>query len=75
MHMRITYKKLWKKIIDLEMTKTQLREKTGISTATLAKLGRDQVVSMEILMKICGILECNIDEICDFIDVKKGNQM
>lgn len=73
--MRITYKKLWKKIIDLEMTKTQLREKTGISTATLAKLGRDQVVSMEILMKICGILECNIDEICDFIDVKKGNQM
>ena len=73
MHMRITYKKLWKKIIDLEMTKTQLREKTGISTATLAKMGRDQVVSMEILMKICEILECNIDEICDFVDVKKSN--
>lgn len=71
--MRITYKKLWKKIIDLEMTKTQLREKTGISTATLAKMGRDQVVSMEILMKICEILECNIDEICDFVDVKKSN--
>ena len=63
--MKVTYKKLWKKMIDLEMTKTDLREKTGISTVTLAKLGKDQVVSMEVLMKICKALECNIDEICD----------
>ena len=67
--MKVTYKKLWKKIIDLEMTKTDLREKTGISTVTLAKLGKDQVVSMEVLMKICKALECNIDEICDFVEV------
>ena len=67
--MAVTYKKLWKKMIDLEMTKTELREKTGISTVTLAKLGKDQVVSMEVLMKICKVLECNIDEICDFVEV------
>lgn len=67
--MKVTYKKLWKKMIDLEMTKTDLREKTGISTVTLAKLGKDQVVSMEVLMKICKSLECNIDEICDFVEV------
>ncbi|MBR7151599.1 MAG: helix-turn-helix transcriptional regulator [Clostridia bacterium] len=67
--MKVTYKKLWKKMIDLEMTKTELREKTGISTVTLAKLGKDQVVSMEVLMKICKALECNIDEICDFVEV------
>ncbi len=67
--MKVTYKKLWKKMIDLEMTKTELREKTGISTVTLAKLGKDQVVSMEVLMKICKVLECNIDEICDFVEV------
>lgn len=67
--MKVTYKKLWKKMIDLEMTKTDLREKTGISTVTLAKLGKDQVVSMEVLMKICKALECNIDEICDFVEV------
>ena len=67
--MKVTYKKLWKKIIDLEMTKTDLREKTGISTVTLAKLGKDQVVSMEVLMKICKALKCNIDEICDFVEV------
>ena len=56
-------------MIDLEMSKTDLREKTGISTVTLAKLGKDQVVSMEVLMKICKALECNIDEICDFVKV------
>lgn len=67
--MKVTYKKLWKKMIDLEMTKTELREKTGISTVTLAKLGKDQVVSMEVLMKICKALGCNIDEICDFVEV------
>ena len=54
-------------MIDLEISKTELREKTGISTVTLAKLGKDQVVSLEVLMKICKALECNIDEICDFV--------
>ena len=67
--MKITYKKLWKKMIDLEMSKTELREKSGISTVTLAKLGKDQVVSMEVLMKICKVLGCNIDEICDFVEI------
>ena len=67
--MKVTYKKLWKKMIDLEMSKTELREKAGISTVTLAKLGKDQVVSMEVLMKICKALECNINEICDFVEV------
>ena len=67
--MKVSYKKLWKKMIDLEISKTQLREKTGISTVTLAKLGKDQVVSMEVLMKICKELACNIDEICDFVEI------
>lgn len=66
--MKITYKKLWKKMIDLDMSKTELREQTGISTVTLAKLGKDQIVSMEVLMKICKVLCCNIDEICDFVE-------
>lgn len=71
--MKVTYKKLWKKMIDLEMSKTELREKVGISTVTLAKLGKDQIVSLEVLMKICKVLECNIDEICDFVDTQKEN--
>ena len=69
--MKITYKKLWKKMIDLELSKTDLREKTGISTVTLAKLGKDQIVSLEVLMKICKALECNIDEICDFVEISE----
>lgn len=68
--MKVSYKKLWKKMIDLEISKTELRERTGISTVTLAKLGKDQVVSMEVLMKICKELGCNIDEICDFVEVQ-----
>ena len=60
-------------MIDLEMSKTELREKVGISTVTLAKLGKDQIVSLEVLMKICKVLECNIDEICDFVDTQKEN--
>ncbi len=67
--MKISYKKLWKKMIDLEISKTELRERTGISTVTLAKLGKDQVVSMEVLMKICKALQCNIDDVCDFIAI------
>ena len=67
--MKVTYKKLWKKMIDLEMSKTALREKTGISTVTLAKLGKDQIVSLEVLMKICQALNCNINDICDFVRI------
>ncbi len=65
--MKMSYKKLWKKMIDLEMSKTDLRQKAGISTVTLAKLGKDQAVGMEVLMKICTVLNCNLHDICDFI--------
>ena len=56
-------------MIDLEMSKTALREKTGISTVTLAKLGKDQIVSLEVLVKICQALNCNINDICDFVRI------
>ena len=66
--MKISYKKLWKKLIDLDMSKSDLRMKTGISTVTLAKLGKDEIVSMDVLMRICQALDCNIYEICDFVN-------
>ena len=65
--MKMSYKKLWKRMIDLDMSKTDLRQKTGISTVTLAKLGKDQVVSIEVLMKICKVLDCNLYDICEFV--------
>ena len=54
-------------MIDKGINKTALRQMSGISTVTLAKLGKNQIVSMEALMKICIALECDIKDICEFI--------
>ena len=67
--MKISYKKLCKRMIDLEITKSELREKAGISTVTLAKLGKDQTVTIVVLMKICKVLDCNISDICEFVEL------
>lgn len=63
--MAISYNKLWKLLIDKGMTKTQLREKANISTVTLAKLGKNETVSMDVLLRICKELDCNFDEIIE----------
>lgn len=64
--MILNYNKLWKLMIDKGINKTQLREKTGISTNSLAKLGKNESVQLEILIKICSVLKCNIDDIVDY---------
>ena len=65
--MEVSYNKLWKLMIDRGMNKTDLRELTGIGTNTLAKLSKNQAVSMEVLMKICNKLNCDISDVCEFI--------
>lgn len=63
----VSYNKLWKLMIDKGMSnKSDLRELTGIGTNTLAKLSKNQQVSMEVLMKICNKLDCDISDICEF---------
>lgn len=64
--MSISYNKLWKKLIDKNMNKTQLRLATRISTSTLAKLAKQEPVTLEILEKICNVLECNIGDVIEF---------
>ena len=71
--MTVNYNKLWKKLIDLEMSRTEMRLKAGISTRQLAKLGKNDIVKTEILVKICGALQCNVDEIMDVSDPKENN--
>ena len=71
--MTVNYNKLWKKLIDLEMSRTQMRLKAGISTKQLAKLGKNENVNTEILVKICEALSCNVDEIMDVVEQKEGN--
>ena len=57
--MAVSYKKLWKMLIDKDMKKKDLRLATGITTTALAKLGKNEHVNTEILAKICKVLECN----------------
>ena len=65
--MKISYDKLWKLLIDKKMKKYQSREKASISSNSVAKLGKDEFVSMEVLMKICSALDCNVQDICEFV--------
>jgi DNA-binding Xre family transcriptional regulator len=68
--MAISYDELWKKLIDKKMNKTQLRLATGISTSTLAKLAKQEPVTLETLEKICNVLDCNIGDVVEFIKDK-----
>ena len=66
--MAICYKKLWKLLIDRDMQKKDLRIAAGLSTNVIAKLGKNQNVSTEVLGKISKDLNCEITEIMEFID-------
>lgn len=66
--MAVSYKKLWKLLIDKDMTKTQMRMESGITTGALAKLGRNENVNTEVLVKICNALHCDISDIMELIE-------
>lgn len=65
--MSVSNKKLWKLLIDKNMIKKQLREQAGLTTNVIAKLGKDENVSTEVLCKICKALDCNLDDIIEII--------
>ena len=69
--MTVSYKKLWKLLIDKDMKKKDLRIATGITTTALAKLGKNEHVNTEILAKICKVLECNIEDIVEVVEENK----
>lgn len=65
----ISYNKLWKLLIDKNMNRSELRDKSKISTASLAKLGRNENLTTAVLLKICNALDCDIS---DIMEVKDG---
>ena len=67
-HMKISYKKLWKLLIDKEMMKKDLAEKANISSASIAKLGRNENVNTDILLRICEALECDVSDIMEVVE-------
>lgn len=63
--MQVNYDKLWKLMIDKKINKTQLSELAGITTNEMAKMGKDEMVKMETLVKICKVLNCTLDDIVE----------
>lgn len=72
--MSVEYKKLWIMLIERNMTKQQLRQKANLSPATLTKLNKNEYVSMEVLIRICKILKCDIGDIVEIVDKEHNNE-
>ena len=72
--MRISYRPLWVMLAQRNMTKKELREKSGISTASLAKLGKGDNLTTDVLLKICEALKCNINEIIETVPNEVDSQ-
>lgn len=66
-HMRIQYNKLWKLMIDKNMKKADLREKAEISANSVAKLGKNEPVRLDILMKIADALDCKVEDLFETV--------
>lgn len=66
--MNICYDRLWKLLIDKKLNKTQLRQKTGMSSNSLAKLGKNESVNLDILLKICEVLDAKIEDVVEFVE-------
>lgn len=64
--MQVNYDKLWKLMIDKKINKTQLSDKAGITTNEMAKMGKNEMVKMETLVRICKVLNCAVDDIIEY---------
>ncbi len=65
--MALSYKKLWKLLIDKDMKKEDLRVAAGLTSTAIAKLGRNEDVSTKVLLKICNVLDCDIADIMEIV--------
>lgn len=69
--MNVSYNKLFKLLIDKELKKTEFAKEVGISANTLAKLSHNELVSMNIIIRICRHFECSVDDVLDILPEKK----
>lgn len=70
--MEVSYKKLWKILIDKDMKKKDLQAAAGISWASVTKLSKGETVSMKVLMKVCKTLNCDIGDIMELIPTEEN---
>ena len=66
--MRISYNKLWKMLIDKNMKKSDLRDQAGISSSSIAKLGKGENITTDVLLRICETLHCRVEDIMETVD-------
>lgn len=66
----VSYDKLWKLLIDRKWNRTKLKEKSHISTASLAKLGKNENITTDVLVKICDALDCDVSDIMEIVPVE-----
>lgn len=65
--MKMSYNRLWKLLIDKNMKKSDLRKVAGVSSSSLAKLGKGENVTTDVILKICGALSCNVEDIMEVV--------
>lgn len=65
--MKLSYKKLWVKLVEMDMKKTEFAKKVGISSASIAKLGKGANITTDVLVKICEYLKCDISDIVEVV--------
>ena len=68
---KVSYDPLWKKLIDLRMTKTELQDVAGFSKSTLAKMRKNEYVALEVIERICNTLDCDVSDVISVLPAKE----
>jgi DNA-binding Xre family transcriptional regulator len=74
MDKRISYNRLWKLLIDRGINKTQLKQMSGVSTTSIAKMGKGENLNTDVLLKVCVALGCSTDDIMEVVDNQQFKQ-
>lgn len=69
----ISYKPLWKLLIDKDLSKKELASVAGVSQSSVAKMSRGETISMDVILRICTALDCDIGDICEAVPEKAAN--
>ena len=72
--MRMSYKKLWLMLVEIEISQATLRKDLNIATGTMTKLRRNEEVALSVLLRICEYLDCNIGDICDAVRTEERKE-
>ena len=64
---KISYDPLWKKLVDVKINKSELAEKARVSRTTITKMAKDEIVSLEVILKICNYLDCGIEDVVSIL--------